>query len=176
MAPVYPTQPITSTYNEPHPEALPQDQQDIDKQTTKDAYLTSTPHIQPSETSDLPDSSAEPQSYNKMTEGYMVQTFQNGNCTKQRFIAFNSHYEKLNGNPLTEKEKTHFHIGTNREAYKSFDQHEKPSFSYADCKEQIQQDLLCLLDTNVHSTTQQIKKVKDLACQIVIDNFNKLTR
>jgi len=40
-------------------------------------------------------------------------------------------------------------------------------------REQIQEDLICLLDSQF-GEVEYVGEVKDLACQIVVDNFNKL--
>ena len=39
--------------------------------------------------------------------------------------------------------------------------------------EQIQNDLICLLESQF-GQVEYLEEVKDLACQIVIDNFEKL--
>lgn len=39
--------------------------------------------------------------------------------------------------------------------------------------EQIQVDLICLLDSQL-GEVEYVDEVKTLACQIVVDNFNKL--
>lgn len=43
----------------------------------------------------------------------------------------------------------------------------------AEIKEQIQEDLIALLDSQF-GEVEYVEEVKDLACQIVIDNFKKL--
>ncbi len=40
-------------------------------------------------------------------------------------------------------------------------------------REQIQEDLICLLESQF-GEVDYLDEVKDLACQIVIDNFKKL--
>lgn len=40
-------------------------------------------------------------------------------------------------------------------------------------KEQIQEDLICLLDSQF-GEVEYIDEVKDLACQIVVDSFKRL--
>ena len=41
-------------------------------------------------------------------------------------------------------------------------------------REQIQEDLICLLDSQF-GMVEYVDEVKDMACQIIIDNFNNLT-
>jgi hypothetical protein len=43
----------------------------------------------------------------------------------------------------------------------------------ASCREQIQEDLISLLDSQF-GLVEYVDEVKDLACQIVVDNFKKL--
>ena len=45
----------------------------------------------------------------------------------------------------------------------------------ASCREQIQEDLISLLDSQF-GLVEYIDEVKDLACQIVVDNFKKLEK
>lgn len=40
-------------------------------------------------------------------------------------------------------------------------------------REQIQEDLICLLDSQF-GLVEYVDEVKDMACQIVIDNFDNL--
>jgi hypothetical protein len=40
-------------------------------------------------------------------------------------------------------------------------------------REQIQEDLICLLDSQF-GMVEYVDEVKDMACQIIIDNFNNL--
>ena len=40
-------------------------------------------------------------------------------------------------------------------------------------REQIQEDLICLLDSQF-GMVEYVDEVKDMACQIVVDNFNNL--
>ena len=40
-------------------------------------------------------------------------------------------------------------------------------------REQLQEDLICLLESQF-GEVDYLDEVKDLACQIVVDNFNKL--
>lgn len=40
-------------------------------------------------------------------------------------------------------------------------------------REQIQEDLICLLDSQF-GMVEYVDEVKDMACQIVIDNFDNL--
>jgi hypothetical protein len=40
-------------------------------------------------------------------------------------------------------------------------------------REQIQEDLICLLESQF-GEVDYLDEVKDLACQIVLDNFNQL--
>jgi len=40
-------------------------------------------------------------------------------------------------------------------------------------KEQIQEDLICLLDSQF-GMVEYVDEVKDMACQIIIDNFDNL--
>lgn len=42
-----------------------------------------------------------------------------------------------------------------------------------DVREQIQEDLICLLDSQF-GMVEYVDEVKDMACQIITDNFNKL--
>jgi hypothetical protein len=41
-------------------------------------------------------------------------------------------------------------------------------------REQIQEDLICLLDSQF-GMVEYVDEVKDMACQIIIDNFDNLT-
>jgi hypothetical protein len=41
-------------------------------------------------------------------------------------------------------------------------------------REQIQEDLICLLESQF-GEVDYLDEVKDLACQIVLDNFNQLS-
>lgn len=40
-------------------------------------------------------------------------------------------------------------------------------------REQIQEDLICLLDSQF-GLVEYVDEVKDMACQIIIDNFDNL--
>ena len=40
-------------------------------------------------------------------------------------------------------------------------------------REQIQEDLICLLDSQF-GMVEYVDEVKDMACQIIIDNFDNL--
>lgn len=40
-------------------------------------------------------------------------------------------------------------------------------------REQIQEDLICLLDSQF-GMVEYVDEVKDMACQIVVDNFDNL--
>jgi hypothetical protein len=40
-------------------------------------------------------------------------------------------------------------------------------------REQIQEDLICLLDSQI-GMIEYVDEVKDMACQIIIDNFDNL--
>ena len=42
-------------------------------------------------------------------------------------------------------------------------------------REQIQEDLICLLDSQF-GMVEYVDEVKDMACQIIIDNFDNLLR
>jgi len=42
-------------------------------------------------------------------------------------------------------------------------------------REQIQEDLICLLESQF-GEVDYLDEVKDLACQIVVDNFTKLLK
>jgi len=41
-------------------------------------------------------------------------------------------------------------------------------------REQIQEDIICLLDSQF-GMVEYVDEVKDMACQIIIDNFDNLT-
>lgn len=41
-------------------------------------------------------------------------------------------------------------------------------------REQIQEDLICMLDSQI-GMIEYVDEVKDMACQIIIDNFDNLT-
>ena len=41
-------------------------------------------------------------------------------------------------------------------------------------REQIKEDLICLLDSQF-GMVEYVDEVKDMACQIIIDNFDNLT-
>lgn len=45
--------------------------------------------------------------------------------------------------------------------------------SMLDLRDQIQEDLICLLDSQF-GQVEYIDEVKDMACQIVVDNFKRL--
>ena len=40
-------------------------------------------------------------------------------------------------------------------------------------REQIQEDLICMLDSQI-GMIEYVDEVKDMACQIIIDNFDNL--
>jgi hypothetical protein len=42
-------------------------------------------------------------------------------------------------------------------------------------QEQIQEDLICLLDSQF-GLVEYVDEVKDMACQIIVDNFKQLTK
>jgi hypothetical protein len=42
-------------------------------------------------------------------------------------------------------------------------------------REQIQEDLICLLDSQF-GMVEYVDEVKDMACQIIVDNFDNLLR
>jgi hypothetical protein len=42
-------------------------------------------------------------------------------------------------------------------------------------REQIQEDLICLLDEQF-GLVEYVDEVKDMACQIIVDNFKKLLK
>ena len=42
-------------------------------------------------------------------------------------------------------------------------------------REQIQEDLICLLDEQF-GLVENVDEVKDMACQVVVDNFKKLLK
>jgi len=44
----------------------------------------------------------------------------------------------------------------------------------AQVREQIQEDLICLLDSQF-GLVEYVDEVKDMACQIIVDNFKQLT-
>ena len=43
-----------------------------------------------------------------------------------------------------------------------------------DVREQIQEDLICLLDSQF-GLVEYVDEVKDMACQIIVDNFKDLS-
>ena len=49
--------------------------------------------------------------------------------------------------------------------------------NFASCREQIQEDLLCLLDAGNNLGAENfIEEPKTIACKIVVDNFKKLEK
>ncbi len=42
-------------------------------------------------------------------------------------------------------------------------------------REQIQEDLICLLDSQF-GLVEYVDEVKDMACQIIVDNFDQLLK
>ena len=42
-------------------------------------------------------------------------------------------------------------------------------------REQIQEDLICLLDSQF-GMVEYVDEVKDMACQIIVDNFDELIK
>ena len=42
-------------------------------------------------------------------------------------------------------------------------------------REQIQEDLICLLDSQF-GMVEYVDEVKDMACQIIVDNFDQLIK
>ena len=42
-------------------------------------------------------------------------------------------------------------------------------------REQIQEDLICLLDSQF-GLVEYVDEVKDMACQIIVDNFDELLK
>lgn len=46
---------------------------------------------------------------------------------------------------------------------------------FASCREQMQEDLISLLDSQF-GLVEYVDEVKDMACQIVVDNFKKLEK
>jgi hypothetical protein len=109
---------------------------------------------------------------NKVTTGFVVQVFDTkiGKYVSQSFIAADPvDYESEKGESLSSTFLESFGIGPNTtEPYFPFDMVQPDSKTKLDsCREQIQNDLLCLLDNYPN-------EVKDKACQIVVDNFQKL--
>lgn len=48
---------------------------------------------------------------------------------------------------------------------------------FASCREQIQEDLLCLLDAGNNLGVENfVEELKTIACKIVVDNFKKLEK
>lgn len=50
-----------------------------------------------------------------------------------------------------------------------------PYLDFATCREQMQDDLISLLDSQF-GLVEYVDEVKTLACQIVVDNFKKLEK
>jgi len=44
-----------------------------------------------------------------------------------------------------------------------------------DVREQIQEDLICMLDSQI-GMIEYVNEVKDMACQIIVDNFKDLSK
>ena len=64
-----------------------------------------------------------------------------------------------------------------RDAYYASAPHIQPSFNYVDCKESIQEDLMALFDSFGLPRDTENSVAKELltkACQIVVDNFDKV--
>lgn len=48
---------------------------------------------------------------------------------------------------------------------------------FASCREQIQEDLICLLEAGNNLGVENfVEEIKTAACQIVVDNFKKLEK
>ena len=109
---------------------------------------------------------------NKITNGFVVQTFDTVKMgyVSQNFTAGDVEYEHDDetGTPLdqTEAAELGMEFEDGSEPYLPFDMIQP--LAVENCREQIQNDLLCLLDDSPLSYTAQT-----LACQIVLDNFKK---
>lgn len=104
----------------------------------------------------------------KFITGFVAQSFEDGKCVGQDFSASDQvEYEDAYGNALMQDEA--------EEQIEYFpmkmiqpDDIVISNENFSNIQEQIQEDLLCLLD-------EVPVEIQERACQIVIDNFKKIS-
>lgn len=110
---------------------------------------------------------------NKITTGFVIQTFDTGTgkYIDQEFYASEQvDYESTDGQtPIEDEfmESVNFGPYAEQEPYLPFDMVQP--LAVENCREQIQEDLLALID----GQSQQWPEIRTIACQIVVNNFKK---
>ena len=112
--------------------------------------------------------------YYKITHGYVMQKFNDlGDCVEQEFVAGDEVEYEQDGSPINM-----IHMPRKGHEYHPFNMeqpNDPPAMNLAYLKEQIQENVLCILERNqYYGAVDNI--MLDQVCQTIIDTIDKFSK